>query len=106
MYISINKLIIFNKIGENTYGDIMNNKEYDLNSILGFAFGIISLASFNLLFAILGIVFSSIAKKEDNYTKMSKIGFTLSLITIIIYIVTLLIVALLVMFRLIPFIII
>lgn len=81
----------------------MNNKEYDLNSILGFAFGIISLASFNLLFAILGIVFSSLAKKEENYTKMSKIGFTLSLITIIIYIVTLLILALIAIFRLIPY---
>ena len=80
----------------------MNNKDYDLNSMLGFAFGIISLVSFNLLFAILGIVFSSLAKKEENYSKMTKIGFTISLITIITYIVMLLIIALITIFRLIP----
>lgn len=81
----------------------MNEKEYDLNSILGLAFGIISLVGFNIIFAILGIVFSSLAKKENNYSKMSKSGFTMSLITIIIYISILIIFAILFILRLIPF---
>ena len=80
----------------------MENKDYDIYGILGLVFGIISVISFNFIFSILGLIFSSTSKKQYSDQKMAKIGFTLSLISIIIKICIAIIIALFMIFRLLP----
>lgn len=80
----------------------MEQKDYDIYGILGLVFGIISVISFNFIFSILGIIFSNISKKENSDLKMAKIGFTLSLISIIINICIAIVIALFMIYRLIP----
>ena len=80
----------------------MEQKDYDIYGILGLVFGIISVISFNFIFSILGIIFSNISKKENSDFKMAKIGFTLSLISIIINICIAILIALFMIYRLIP----
>ena len=80
----------------------MENKDYDIYGVLGLVFGIISVITFNFIFSILGLIFSSICKKQYADFKMAKIGFTLSLVSIIVNICIALIIALFMIFRLLP----
>jgi hypothetical protein len=77
----------------------MEEKRNDLYSILGFVFGLISFIIMNFIFSILGIVFSSIAKGNNSNDKLAKIGFGLSIASLIISIIFTLIMALLIIMR-------
>ena len=76
------------------------NKQSNIYSILGLIFGCLSIVSIgNFLLGILGIIFSSIAKKDNNEDVKAKIGFTLSIISLIITLVIVIIFALLLIYR-------
>ena len=75
-------------------------RQSSLFSYLGLIFGCISLINLgNILLSILGIVFSNIAKKENDSDIKCKIGLILSTISLVISIIIVIIFALLLIYR-------
>lgn len=75
-------------------------KENNIHSYLGLIFGCISIINLgNIILSILGIVFSNLAKKENENDIKSKIGLTLSIISLVISISIIIIFALLLIYR-------